>query len=189
MTDLIPGTAMAASMQSGDSAFAAIEPILTATGGLTLAQVEGLTGLNGSTIQNWVKRGWVAAPVGKRYGRRQLMRIILINMLRDVMKLENIIAIMRYINGSVEDESDDIIPDERLYDHLCAVIAQARRLQTTDAAQIRRLICSRLDDTALAEASRGKLGSALLVMTLAYIAAQIKRQADLAYAALEIESL
>ena len=96
---------------------------------------------------------------------------------------------MRYINGSVEDESDDIIPDERLYDHLCAVIAQARRLQTTDAAQIRRLICSRLDDTALAEASRGKLGSALLVMTLAYIAAQIKRQADLAYAALEIESL
>ena len=40
-----------------------------------------------------------------------------------------------------------------------------------------------------AEASRGKLGSALLVMTLAYIAAQIKRQADLAYAALEIESL
>ena len=184
MTDLIPGTAMAASMQSGDSAFAAIEPILTATGGLTLAQVEGLTGLNGSTIQNWV-----AAPVGKRYGRRQLMRIILINMLRDVMKLENIIAIMRYINGSVEDESDDIIPDERLYDHLCAVIAQARRLQTTDAAQIRRLICSRLDDTELAEASRGKLGSALLVMTLAYIAAQIKRQADLAYAALEIESL
>ena len=117
-------------------------------------RVEGLTGLNGSTIQNWVKRGWVAAPVGKRYGRRQLMRIILINMLRDVMKLENIIAIMRYINGSVEDESDDIIPDERLYDHLCAVIAQARRLQTTDAAQIRRLICSRLDDTALAEAYR-----------------------------------
>lgn len=86
MTDLIPGTALAKSLQTGESAFAAIEPILTATGGLTLAQVEGLTGLNGSTIQNWVKRGWVAAPVGKRYGRRQLMRIILINMLRAVMK-------------------------------------------------------------------------------------------------------
>ncbi len=63
MTDLIPGTALAKSLQTGESAFAAIEPILTATGGLTLAQVEGLTGLNGSTIQNWVKRGWVAAPV------------------------------------------------------------------------------------------------------------------------------
>ncbi len=65
-TDLSPGTAMAVSMQSGDSAFAAIEPILTATGGLTLAQVEGLTGLNGSTIQNWVKgagsrRRWASA--------------------------------------------------------------------------------------------------------------------------------
>ncbi len=188
MTDLIPGTALAKSLQTGESAFAAIEPILTATGGLTLAQVEGLTGLNGSTIQNWVKRGWVAAPVGKRYGRRQLMRIILINMLRAVMKLENIIAIMRYINGSVEDESDDIIPDEQLYDYLCVVIDKARKLQTTDAEQIRRLIGAQLNGAALTAPSRDKLSRALLVMTLAYIAAQIKRQADLAYAALEIES-
>lgn len=66
MTDLIPGTALAKSLQTGESAFAAIEPILTATGGLTLAQVEGLTGLNGSTIQNWVKRA------GRRAGGQAL---------------------------------------------------------------------------------------------------------------------
>lgn len=186
MPQTIPGIALERTLRDGESAYSFIEPVLAATGGLTLFQVEELTGLSRSTIQNWVKRGWVAAPVGKRYGKRQLMRIILINMLRDVMKLESIIAVMHYINGSVEDERDDIIPDEKLYDHLCLLILHARGAHTTDAAQLRRLIDRQLADTPLPEPAREKLSRALLVMVLAYIAAQIKQQADKAYADLHI---
>lgn len=103
----IPGTALEWNDALSKNAFAVLSPVLSVTKGLTLAQLKELTGLEGSTIQNWVKRGWVERPSGKRYGERQIVRIILINMLRSSMQLEKIIALMRYINGEVDDRSDE----------------------------------------------------------------------------------
>ena len=82
MTRLIPATTMKFSEQARNSAFSLISPILEATGGLTLSQLSKLTGLEGSTIQNWIKRGWVASTKGKKYSEKQVLRILLINMLR-----------------------------------------------------------------------------------------------------------
>ena len=64
--EIIPGTTMPYSVLKG-SAFELLVPMLNATGGLTLSQVCAITGLEGSTIQNWVKRGLVAKPVDKKY--------------------------------------------------------------------------------------------------------------------------
>ena len=111
--------------QARESAFSVISPVLEATGGLTLSQLSKLTGLEGTTIQNWIKRGWVSATRGKKYSEKQVLRILIINMLRRAMKLEDIAALMRYVNGDVEDTSDDIIADILLYNILCRIIFTA----------------------------------------------------------------
>ena len=99
------------------------------TGGLTLGQVATITGLEPYTVQNWVKRGFLPAPRGKRYDMEQLCRIITINMLRGALPLEKICGLLSYINGSLTDESDDIIDDTALYFMFVKLAAQARDLE------------------------------------------------------------
>lgn len=84
-------------------------------GGVVLSQVAAVTGLEPYTIQNWVKRGFLAKPVGKKYTLRQLCRIININMLKDALRMEDICGLLSYVNGELDDESDDLIDDSQLY--------------------------------------------------------------------------
>ena len=128
MLELIPGTVLNFNSVAAENCYSVIAPLLTVTKGLTLAQVRELTGLEASTIQNWVKRGWVKNPEGKRYGEEQVMRIILINMMRGSMQLEQIAFLMSYINGSVEDRSDDILPDRELFNILCSKFIRVNRM-------------------------------------------------------------
>ena len=99
------------------------------TGGLTLGQVATITGLEPYTVQNWVKRGFLPAPRGKRYDMEQLCRIITINMLRGALPLEKICSLLSYINGSLTDERDDIIDDTALYFMFVKLAARARDLE------------------------------------------------------------
>ena len=84
-------------------------------GGIVLSQVVGVTGLESYTVQNWVKRGFLSPPERKRYTQRQLCRIININMLKSVLPMERICGLLTYINGTLDDEGDDIIDDSTLY--------------------------------------------------------------------------
>lgn len=93
-----------------------------ASGGLFLSQVCFVTGIELHTVQNWVKRGFVAPPIEKRYSVRQVCRIAIINMLRDVLPLDTALQLLRYINGALDDESDDMIDDSVLYLKFCDMI-------------------------------------------------------------------
>ena len=84
-------------------------------GGMVLSQVCAITGLEPYTVQNWVKRGFLAPPDHKRYNMTQLCRIININMLKRTLLMEQIVGLLAYINGSLVDTSDDIIDDSQLY--------------------------------------------------------------------------
>lgn len=179
MLEKIPGTVLDFQEGMERHAFAALEPVLSATKGLTLGQISEMTGLTGSTIQNWIKRGWVANPSGKRYGETQVIRIILINMLRPVVSLEKIVGLMEYINGSVEDREDDIIPDRQLFNYLCAVICAADEAHTTDRLEISRIIEEEIADFRRdGEKDKKKLEQVILCMTMAYLSAEIKRDAE-----------
>ena len=68
MFQTLPGTLLERRQTDGRGAYSLIQPILSLTKGLTLSQIRELTGLENSTVQNWVKRGWVANPKSKRYG-------------------------------------------------------------------------------------------------------------------------
>ena len=84
-------------------------------GGIALGQVANITGLEPYTVQNWVKREFLPPPEHKRYNMNQLCRVITINMLKSVLPMERICGLLTYINGELDDVSDDIIDDARLY--------------------------------------------------------------------------
>lgn len=178
MATYIPGTVIEQTLGTS-KAFARFTDILAATGGVTLSQVTEITGLQASTIQNWVKRGWVSRPSGKRYGEEQLARILLINMMKGSMQLESIIKLMSYINGKVDDRSDDIIPDRELFNLLCEIIGEAEAGKTFDFTVFERLIDQQLKEyKGPDELSCVKLKKALRVMTGAYVATKMRSTVD-----------
>jgi len=84
--------------------------------GISLSQICNITHLEPHTIQNWVKRGYIPHPIKKKYYLKHLARTLLINTLKNCMYIEDINSLMVYINGDVDDESDDIIGDDDLYE-------------------------------------------------------------------------
>lgn len=144
--------------------FETFRPMINAAAGLTLGQVCAITGLEPSTVQNWVKRGFVARPQNKKYGERQLARILLISRLKDGMKIDDVGALLRYVNGDADDESDDILPEDRLYDCFCrATEAGARKASA---------------GLGLEAAARARLTAALEVMVNACAAGEYRRKAE-----------
>lgn len=179
MNRIIPGTTLKFIEQARVAAFSVISPVLEATGGLTLSQLSKLTGLEGTTIQNWIKRGWVSATKSKKYSEKQVLRILLINMLRGAMKLDDIAGLMKYINGDVEDTSDDIIDDILLYNILCRIIFTAEDEGAFDTDSVRNLISRELMDYSKEIRSvDNKLNKAMFVMIMAYRSAYLKAEME-----------
>ncbi len=167
--------------------FDVIHPSIRATNGLTLAQVCSITGLEQSTIQNWIKREWVAHPENKRYGEYQMARIMIINMLRASLQLDSIAYLLRYVNGEADDRGDDIIPDSVLYTHLCKIVVICDRADIRRPEEIRAVVEQEIDDYAEAyPGAKKKLTDALTVMTLAFVAAEIKKDADALFERLQM---
>ena len=173
----VPGTTIPYADSSG--MFAMFRPLIRATDGLTLSQVCSITGLEASTIQNWVKRKFVPRPVEKKYHERQLARILLISALRDGMKIDAIGELMAMVNGDADDESDDIISEERLYDYLCRSIGEMgeRPLTPEEISTVVHQV-TRDYEPPDGEAAQ-RLRSALTVMVFAYTAGQYKQEAEI----------
>ena len=172
----IPGTNLTGSRYK--DMFARYEPLIKATDGLTLSQVCAITGLETSTIQNWVKRRFVARPVNKKYRERQLARILLIASLRDVLKIDSIGELMGMVNGNADDESDDIISEEKMYDYFCRISkdAQDNEIKMQDIPQFVRQ--SLADYEAPDETAFQRLCEAMTTMVYAYTAAEYKKCAE-----------
>lgn len=147
------------------------------TGGLVLSQVANLTGLESYAIQNWVKRGFLTKPERKRYSMRQVCRILNINMMKAVMPLEEICRLLGYINGELDNESDDLIDDSQLYFMFVRLAARARYIggdQSWDDA----LVEVAADYTEPVPGAREKLIKVLRIMLTAWVAAQLRYQAE-----------
>lgn len=147
------------------------------TGGLVLSQVANLTGLESYAIQNWVKRGFLTKPERKRYSMRQVCRILNINMMKAVMPLEEICRLLGYINGELDNESDDLIDDSQLYFMFVRLVVRARYIggnQSWDDA----LVEVAADYTEPVPGAREKLIKVLRIMLTAWVAAQLRYQAE-----------
>ena len=111
---IIPGTILTAKREDAAHIEDQFRSMFLA-GGIVLSQVSSITGLETHTVQNWVKRGFLTNPKQKRYTLRQLCRILNINMLKSALPMEQICGLLTYINGNLDDESDDLIDDSQLY--------------------------------------------------------------------------
>ena len=129
---ILPGTTLKGQREDADQICQVFDAMFLA-GGLTLSQAAQVTGLETHTIQNWVKRGFLPSPVQKRYDMEQVCRLININLLRGAMPLDQIIILMKYLNGDLSDERDDLVDDTLLYFYFARLASRARYIGGTQA--------------------------------------------------------
>ncbi len=146
-------------------------------GGMMLGQITAVTGLEPYTVQNWVKRGFLPAPDNKRYTLRQLCRIININMLKDVLVMEDICGLLQYINGHLDDESDDLIDDSQLY-FLFLRLAECHARTHTPFESDQFLDEVLADYKEPIPGAKARVKKVLRIMLTAWAAAQLKQKAQ-----------
>ncbi len=183
----LPGTAIPYDKRAGSDTYALISPIISATGGISLSQLSQLTGIESTTIQNWVKRGWVTPSSGKKYGERSVVRILLINIMRGTLRLEEIAQLMRIVNGDVVDMNDDILHDTQLYNLLCSVIYEVEEDKMQSTEEIKIVIEDKLPD-GLDDREQGILESVLLIMVQSAISGRYRQLAEDEYEELSLNS-
>ncbi len=176
---LIPGTVMDKHKMGDVTGLEFLDKIFFITNGIMLSQIREISGIDGSTLQNWTKRGWVANARNKRYDKNQLARILIINMMRESMQLERIAQLLTYVNGRAEDESDDIIPESELYDYLCRVIDLLVQDEQPNADSlndlIKRVLASYEERTA---GAAKRLERACGIIIMAYYATLVRQKAN-----------
>lgn len=171
----IPGTVLPAATSQTGQIREKLESMFLG-GGMVLSQVAAVTGLEPYTIQNWVKRGFLAKPVGKKYTLRQLCRIININMLKDALRMEEICGLMTYINGQLDNESDDLIDDTQLYLLFLELAAQHRQMNNP-AGRDACIIAALEHYTEPVPGARARVEKVLKVMLTAWAASLLRQQA------------
>ncbi|MBP3519794.1 MAG: DUF1836 domain-containing protein [Oscillospiraceae bacterium] len=172
MTRTLPGTTIQADLSRSDGVEAVLGPMFL-TGGLTLSQVTTLTGLEPYVIQNWVRRGFLSPPQQRRYSRRQLCRILTVNMLKDVLQLEKICSLLSYVNGNLEDESDDLVDDSYLYEKAVWLIARSEDSQVT-GIQLKEA----LKDYSGTPEARERVERVLVAICKGYLSARLKAETE-----------
>ena len=172
----LPGTVL----QIGPAETDRVEEVFSSmflAGGMVLSQVTSLTGLEPHTVQNWVKRGYLTAPKQKRYTQRQLSRIMIINMLRAALPLEQICGLLQYVNGHLDDESDDLIDDTQLYFqfvHLAAYHRQMKNVQGRESYLEK--VMEKYEEPV--PGAKERVEKVLRIMLTAWAASQLRLQAE-----------
>ena len=91
----------------------------------------------------------------------------------------HIAFLLQYINGKIDDTSDDIIRDSVLYDYICRILETLTRKDVATKASITEVIRDQISDYKEAMAgARDRLANALEIIVTAYYAALIKRNSD-----------
>lgn len=173
----IPGTNIPDS-PGNPSAFSLISPLVTAAGGLSLSQIKVITGLEGSTIQNWVKRGWVSKPQNKKYDELQLARILLISALRDAIRIDQIVQLIEHACLPPVPGGPPACTEATLFDCLCRVIRPLNMESGVSFEQIRRHVSQISREIGDRADVQEQLSTVLEIMVAAHLSSRLQRYAD-----------
>lgn len=179
----IPGTVLTGRRDQPDATEELFRGFFLA-GGMVRSQVAAITGLEPHTVQNWVKRGFLSAPQGKRYTLRQLCRILIINMLKGALPMEKICGLLSYINGQLDDESDDWIDDTELYFAFLRVAARCNGQMEDRESMEACMHESLVDYREPVPGAKERVEQVLAIMLIAWVSGQLQRQAESRLAAL-----
>ena len=182
----IPGTKVLKNEMYGITGKEFLDKIFFMSDGIMLSRIRDIAGIDGSTIQNWVKRGWLGSTVNKRYSEVQLARILIINMLITTMKLEKIDFLLHYINGNLDNRADDIISEPILYEYICKIIDRIDGTESVTPEQIKEIISSETENyEELISGATDRLRNALEVILLSYFASIVTSCSEEKFAALK----
>ena len=188
MTEFVPGTVMARSASDNATGMEFLHRVYFVSDGIKLSQLREISGVDGTTLQNWVKRGWLLNPVNKLYGIDQLARILIINMMTDTVQLSRISFLLSYINGRIDTADDDIVQESVLYDYICRVLD----IIDPDApdARLRHVIAEVTSDYEERFPGAGdRLTTALEIIVRAYQATILKRHTDKLFEKIEADGM
>lgn len=169
----IPGTVLTAPREDAGELERSFSAMFLG-GGVVLSQISGVTGVEAYDVQNWVKRGYLSPPVNKRYSLNQLCRIITIHMLRGVMSIEQICKLLKYVNGELANEADDVIDDARLY-FMFVTLASKAKTPEDRALQLSTLL---EDYQEPVPGARQRVEKVLSIMHTAWAAAQLRKKTE-----------
>lgn len=174
----LPGTVLSVDADQPQAAEEVFSSLFLASG-LVLSQVTQVTGLEPYIIQNWVRRGFLAPPKQRKYTRRQLSRILMINALKSTLSIEQICKLLSYINGALDDEGDDTIDDTELYGAFVLVAGSVQKHGLTSESEMNRLITDGLKDYKESiPGAKERIEQALRIMITAWRAAQLQTKAQ-----------
>ena len=178
LDEYIPGTKLKKAEMENLTGLAFLKKVFFVSEGVMLTQIRDISGIDSSTLQNWTKRGWVANAKLKKYNMDQVAHILIINMLRSCMQLEHIAFLIQYINGSVEDRSDDIITDSQLYDYICRILEHIINTGDCSLEEIAEYVGKITEDyVEPVEGARERLNRALEIIVVTYYSTLLKRRA------------
>ena len=170
----IPGTRLKKRENPDDKSYVGLDflsSVFSVTSGLVLSQIKELSGVDAPALQNWIKRGWVANPVNRKYNIDQVARILLINMLRPALMLEQIAYILDYVNADVggDPANQGYLHESVLYDLVCKVIDLCIDEDSFKTKNLELYISRALREyNYLSEEKRKRLKKALNAITIAY---------------------
>jgi len=173
-----PGTVIQRNHMRGIDGEEFLDKIFFISDGIMLSQIKDISGIDGTTLQNWVKRGWIGNTVNKKYSKNQLARILIINMLRGSLRLETIDSLLKYINGTINCEDDDIIPESELYGFICRIADKALDKGTMSVSDLENTVKAVVADyPERMEGARKRLEKAMCIILTAYYAGLVRLSA------------
>ena len=177
MLKQLPGTVIKAEVRSAHDAKVLLDNMFIVDG-IVLSQLTAITGLEPYMVQNWVQRRFLTSPVRKQYSKDQFCRIATINALRGVLQIDKITTILSYVNGHLDDDSDNILSDSLFYIYFIAAVAAAedRAVGGLDTKEcVETAVC---DFKEPFEGAKARLITSLTAMVNAYYAAEMLRAVD-----------
>lgn len=178
MSEFLPGTTIELNVASPNVARELLNNIFL-SGGLVLSQVTKLTGLAPYEVQNWVKRGFLPPPEHKMYNRNQFCRLATINMLRESMQIETVTKLLSFINGHLDDTSDDLVDDSELYNYYVNLIAMLGGHMPDDDEIHTHIHYVTNDFQEPHPGARRRLETVLEVMICTHYSAEMRRRAEM----------
>ncbi|MDR3289223.1 MAG: DUF1836 domain-containing protein [Peptococcaceae bacterium] len=131
-----------------------------------IAQKVSQNDINRLHIQNWVRRKYLSKPYKKKYNREQVANILLINDLRNILPLEQISALLRFVNQDLPDQAGDRIHPAKLYRYYSDIFDRTRQDWEKMIGQLAAEVEDSLAPEDMREEDRSTAGVTLMILNL-----------------------
>ena len=122
--------------------------------------------INNTHIQNWVRRKYLPHPHKKKYSREQVANILLLNDLRNILSLEEASNLLRFVNLTLDDNSDDRINPAKLYKYYSEIFDLTYKDWVASLEQLPKEVNQALAEEQLAEEDKNKVAATLVILNL-----------------------